>query len=78
MLKKDERRRLVIFHGRPGSGKTELAKMLRAIFDSLWKENPKGIFDEKLSKWAAHISLLIYNEASIKVLFAPKNLDDMK
>ena len=37
-----------------GSGKTRVAKYNAAIFDSHWKNETKGIYDEKISPLEAH------------------------
>jgi hypothetical protein len=36
------------------------------------------MYDEKLTKEAANRSLVIYNEATMRTLFAPNNLAEMK
>ena len=49
-----EKRRSTVFYGEPGSSKTRIAKYSAGIFDSHWKNETKGIYDEKISIKEAH------------------------
>ena len=60
-----EKRKTVLFHGKAGSGKTRIALYTREIFDSHWKNECRGLFEEKISKEEANKQLLIYNEANM-------------
>ena len=75
----DEKQRCVILHGKAGSGKTRLARYTASIFDSHWKNETKGIYDEKISQEEAHKQLLVMNEANMYRLFSKsKGLPMMK
>ena len=50
----DEKKRCVIFHGRASSGKTWIARYTANIFESHWKSEVKGIYDERLTPTDAH------------------------
>ena len=45
----DEKKRCVIMHGRSSSGKTWIARYTNNIFDSHWKSEVKGIYDERIT-----------------------------
>ena len=79
LLGSDEKQRCVILHGKPGGGKTRLAKYTAGIFDTHWKNETKGIYDEKISREEAHMQLLVMNEANMYRLFSKsKGLPMMK
>ena len=69
LLRKSVKRHCVIFYGEPDSGKTWISKFMHNIFDSHWKQQPKGIFDEKISPHEANKQLVVINEANVDVLF---------
>ena len=48
------------------------------IFESYWKNEVRGIFDEKITPQEAHKQLLILNEANMFDLFSKKNIAFMK
>ena len=54
LLESHEKQRCVILHGRSGSGKTRLARYTAQIFDSYWKHETKGIYDERITRDEAH------------------------
>lgn len=58
-------RMCVIFHGMGGSGKTRLARYTSKIFDTHWKNDTRGIYDEKITPREAHKQLLVLNEANM-------------
>ena len=66
LLGEGVKRRCVIFHGEPDSGKTWISKFMREIFESHWKQETKSIFDEKISQQEANKQLLIMNEADME------------
>ena len=49
-----EKRRGAVFYGAPGSGKTRIARYTSGIFESHWKNETKGIYEEKISMQDAH------------------------
>ena len=70
LLESHEKQRCVIFHGKAGSGKTRLARYTANIFDSYWKNETRGMYDERISPEEAHKQLLVMNEASMYHLFS--------
>ena len=54
LLRRNEKQRCVILHGAPNSGKTRLARYTAQIFDSYWKHETKGIYDERITQDEAH------------------------
>lgn len=79
LLGESEKQRCVIFHGKAGSGKSRLARYTANIFESHWKNETKGIYDEKISPEDAHKQLLVMNEANMYRLFSKsKGLPMMK
>ena len=73
-----DKRKGAIFHGEGGSGKTRIARYQSGIFESHWKNETKGIYDDKISVDEAHKQLLVMNEASMHQLFSKKNLSSTK
>ena len=73
-----EKRKTCLLHGTAGSGKTRIARYTGNIFETHWKNECKGIFDEKILREEAHKQLLIYNEANMYQLFSKANLPQMK
>ena len=51
---KSKKQRCVIFHGISGSGKSSIAEFMKNIFESHFKNETKGIFDELISNNEAH------------------------
>ena len=54
LIGEDEKKRCVIFHGRASSGKTWIARYTANIFESHWKSEVKGIYDERLTPTDSH------------------------
>ena len=50
----NEKKRCVIMHGRASSGKTWIARYMANIFESHWKSEVKGIYDERITQNEAH------------------------
>lgn len=73
-----ENRKCVVLYGRAGSGKTRIAKYTSNIFDCHWKNDTKGIYDEKISREEAHKQIIIMNEANIYTVFSKKRLANTK
>ena len=79
LLGGNEKQRCLILYGEAGSGKTRLARYTAGIFDSHWKHETKGLYDEKISPEEAHKQLLVMNEANACRLFSKsKGLPVMK
>ena len=78
LIKDDDKRKCVILHGRASSGKTWIARYTANIFQSHWKSEVKGIYDERLTPSEAHKQLLVINEANMHSLFSTKNISKMK
>ena len=78
MLCEDDKQRSVLFHGISDSGKSQIAKFMRDIFDSHYKKETKSIYDEKISRQEAHKQIYIVDEANMVKLFRKKNVADMK
>ena len=78
LLVEYNKRKCVIFHGKPGSGKTEIARFLESIFDTHWYQKPNGKFDMKLSKEEANKSLIVMNETNMTTNFSVSKLPEMK
>jgi len=73
-----DKKRLIIFHGISDSGKSWITKIMSRIFISYMKRQTKGHFDEKISELEANVQLVIRNEASLKKIFTPKLMPDIK
>jgi len=78
LLAMEDKRRCVILHGIADTGKTWITKIMHRIFKSYWKNETRGIYDEKITDREAHCQLLILNEANMMDLFKKKNMPAMK
>ena len=54
LLGESEKRRCVILYGTSGSGKSKIARMMTNIFDSHYKMETKGMYDERITREEAH------------------------
>ena len=74
----DGKRRCVIFHGVSGSGKSEIADMMRDIFDAHYKNETKDKFDALITPEEANKQLYVHDEACMISLFSKSNMANMK
>ena len=73
-----EKRRCVIIHGCSDSGKSYIARFAEKIFDAYWKNDTKGMFDEKITVEQQNKQLVIMNEVDIFKLCHKKNIASTK
>ena len=54
LQEESEKRRCVILHGLADTGKSHIAKLMYEIFDAHWKNETKGMYDERITDHEAH------------------------
>ena len=70
----DQKKRCVLFHGTPNSGKTWIARYMHNIFESHWLQQTKEIYAQHMTEADTRRQLLIINEANMSELFSKRNM----
>ena len=74
----EQKKRCLLLHGAPNSGKTTIAKYLAEIFISYDYRQTNSSFDELITLEASRVQLLVIDECNGSQLFSKKELEDTK